>query len=787
MTTPTSSGADSALHLAITGMHCASCSSRIERALGQLPGVARATVNLATAEGAVIFAPDAEPPRVTETVLERIRELGFDATPVREDADVGETWREEQQATRDRLTAMRRQLAPMFLFSVPLFIISMGHMVGMPLPSRLDPMTAPLNFALAQLILTLPVIGLGRQFYKSGVAGLLHGSPNMDSLVAVGTGAAFLYSLWNTVEILFGVEPHLRSMDLYYESCAILLTMISLGQYMEALSRQRTSDAIGSLMQLAPSTALLLEDGRPREVPVDQVRPGDLLLVRAGSRIPVDGVVTEGTSSVDLSLLTGESMPAPVEAGDALTGGSINGAGVLTMRVVHVGQDTMLSRIIRLVREAQGSKAPIANLADRVSFYFVPAVISLAVLAAGAWMVFGHEPLSVALRIFVAVLVIACPCAMGLATPTSIMVATGRGAQLGVLVKNGAALEQAGKLTALAVDKTGTLTTGKPRLVEIAPLGGMDTDTLLALAAALESRSEHPLAHAVLEAAQDRGMTPAQAGDTEVFPGLGIRGVVPHAGVVCTASLGNLALMERLNIALPDDGTLRGRLDALADQGKTPLLLAVDGVAQGILALADVLRPESASVVRRLKEAGLRVVMLSGDNERTARAIAREAGIDEVVAGVLPHQKEETVARLQAEGYCVGMVGDGINDAPALARADVGMAVGTGVDVSVEAGDIILMRNGMEAVLTALALSRATMRNIRQNLFWAFGYNVLGLPVAAGVLHIFGGPTLSPMLAGTAMALSSTSVVTNALRLRWFSVGEKGGTKHLRVGRKFST
>lgn len=760
------------LHLAITGMHCASCSSRIERALGLVPGVAHAAVNLATAEGTVTFAADADVPNVTEAALQRIREMGFDASPVRPDADMGQTWREEQEATRDRLATMRRQLLPMFFFAVPLFIISMGHMVGMPLPRWLDPMSEPLNFALVQLLLTIPVVGLGRQFYKSGVSGLLRGSPNMDSLVAVGTGAAFLYSLWNTVEILLGVEPHQRSMDLYYESCAILLTMISLGQYMEALSRQRTSDAIGSLMQLAPATALLLEDGQPREIPVAEVKPGDLLLVRAGSRIPVDGVVTKGTSSVDLSLLTGESMPVSVESGDSLTGGSINGSGILTMRAVHVGQDTMLSRIIRLVREAQGSKAPIANLADRVSFYFVPAVIALAVLSAAAWMIFGHEPLSVALRIFVAVLVIACPCAMGLATPTSIMVATGRGAQLGVLVKNGAALEQAGKLTALAVDKTGTLTTGKPRLVDILPLGGMPAETLLALAAALEARSEHPLAHAVLEAARERNIMPAQAEEPEVFPGLGMRGTVPYDGSSHIVSLGNKALMERLEARVPEGTLLDAQLDALADQGKTPLLLAVDGSVQAILALADVLRPESASVVRRLREAGLRVVMLSGDNERTARAVAREAGIDEVVAGVLPHQKEETVSRLQAEGFCVGMVGDGINDAPALARADVGMAVGTGVDVSVEAGDIILMRNGMEAVLTALALSRAAMRNIRQNLFWAFGYNVLGLPVAAGVLHIFGGPTLSPMLAGTAMALSSTSVVLNALRLRWFSVDE---------------
>ena len=754
-------------------MHCAACSARSQRALEALPGVAAAEVNLATSTARVTLAPDVQRATLTSEATRAIAGLGFEAREVSADEDAHQAWAKEEAEAQARLAALRRRLTPMFACAVPLLVLSMGHMAGMPLPGWLDPQHSPRVFALAQLLLTAPMLWWGRDFYTSGFSALRRGGPNMDSLVAVGTGAAFLFSLWQTVGIVMGDNVHARAMDLYYESCAVLLAMIALGNYMEALSRRRATDAMGALMRLTPPTALLLggerfEEAEPREVPVEELRVGDTVLVKAGARIPVDGVVLEGASGVDMSLLTGESVPVAVEPGGALTGGSVNGEGVLTMRVTRVGRDTTLARIIRLVREAQSGKAPIARLTDRVSFYFVPTVMGLAVLSAAAWMLAGQD-FNFALRIFVAVLVIACPCAMGLATPTSLMVATGRGAQLGVLIKNGAALELAGKVTALALDKTGTLTTGTVRLTDVVPLGAYDAETLLAMALALETRSEHPLARALLDAGRERSMTPLPVRALEIVPGMGLRGEVAVAGTAyLPVALGNRAFMERLGAAQGTEMT--ERLALLADDGKTPLLLAVSGEVAGILALADALRPESAQVVRQLRDMGLRVVMLSGDNIRTARAVAREAGVDEVRAEVLPQEKEAIVARMEEEGYTVGMVGDGINDAPALARAHVGIVVGTGVDVSVEAGDIVLMRGGMEAVLTALALSRATLRNIRQNLFWAFGYNVLGLPVAAGLLYAFGGPTLSPMLAGTAMALSSTSVVLNALRLRRFGM-----------------
>ena len=632
---------------------------------------------------------------------------------------------------------------------------------------------------LAQLLLTLPVVWLGRHFYVDGITALLRKAPAMDSLVAVGTGAAFLFSLGNTLLGLAGSEPMTRAMNLYYESCAVLLTMIELGQFLEAVAKRRAGDAMGALMSLTPEYALRLNAddpaAAPEQIALDAVRVGDRLLLRPGGRVPVDGTVLTGKSAVDLSLLTGESIPVAVAPGDKLAAGSVNGEGSLTFVADAVGGNTRLARIIRLVREAQGSKAPIARLADRVSYYFVPAVMGIAVAAGLAWLIFSPEPVTTAMTVFVAVLVMACPCAMGLATPMSIMVGTGRGAQLGVLIKNGAALEQAGDISVLAVDKTGTLTTGKPVLTGITLLespAGMDENALLGMAASLEARSEHPLALALVGAAKERGLALLPVRDVLVAPGMGISGTVEAAGGPVGIAVGNPVFMAERGLEVPAD--TQNRLAQLAEAGQTPLLLAVEqadsAMLAGILALADALRPESASVVSRLRQMGVRVVMLTGDNERTARAVAGLAGVDEVAAGLLPADKAAYVRRLQEEGHVVGMVGDGINDAPALAAAHVGMAVGTGVDVSAEAGDIVLMRDGMEAVLTALALSRATMRNIRQNLFWAFGYNVLGLPVAAGLLHAFGGPMLSPMLAGTAMALSSVSVVTNALRLRFFSI-----------------
>ena len=767
---------DGMLRYAVRGMHCAACSARIERAVGQMEGVAAVTVSLATETAQVTPAPGLGPDAadsLAAAIPARIAELGFEAERILPRQDGGAAlWESQREEAAARLARMRGKLVREFAFTVPLLVLSMGHMAGLPLPAWLDPHHAPLAFALAQLLLTLPVMWFGRDFYRIGFGNLARLAPNMDSLVAVGTGAAFAYSLWNTVEIGLGVEVARRVMDLYYESAAVLIALVSLGKYFELRSRTRTSEAIKALMELAPDTALRMEGGEAREVPVASVRAGDRLLVRPGARIAVDGVVEEGASSVDEAMLTGESLPVTKNPGDAVAGGTINRHGSFVMRAERVGADTVLARIIRLVQDAQGSKAPIANLADRVSLWFVPAVMALAVLAGVAWYAAGAE-FAFALRIFVAVMVIACPCAMGLATPTSIMVGTGRGAQLGVLIKSGEALEQAGRLTALVFDKTGTLTVGSPRLTDVVVLGdnaSFDESTLVRLAASLEALSEHPLAEAVAAGGTERGLAPWPVQDFLAVPGKGVRGrVAADDGSQRGVAIGNAAFMEAEGVTGIDATTVTARADALAEQGRTPLYMAVDGCMAALLGVADPLKPEAPAVVRRLRGMGVRVVMLTGDNRRTALAVARQAGIDDVRAEVLPDQKEQAISTLQAEGHVVAMVGDGINDAPALARAHVGIAMGTGIDVAVEAGDIVLLRGGLDGVLTALALSRATVRNIRQNLFWAFGYNVLGIPVAAGLLHAFGGPTLSPMIAGGAMALSSVSVVSNALRLRLFT------------------
>lgn len=769
MERPATAAAGCPLNFDIGGMHCAACSSRIERVVGQMPGVGKVSVNLATAKARVWPEPDAQP-QLAAAIMARIAKLGFTATPAREE-DSALQYDQARRRIADERRRRLGRLVPMIFLTLILLFISMGHMLGIPLPAWLEPRKSPRAFILAQLFLTLPVVWLGRHFYIDGLGALWRRAPNMDSLVAVGTGAAFLYSLAVSIAGLMGSQPVMRAMNLYYESCVVLLAMIELGQFLEFTAKAKAGDAMGALLSLVPEKALLLVDGKPEEIPLSAVRAGDNLLVRPGSRIPVDGKVIEGRSAVDLSLLTGESIPVAVGPGDDLTGGSVNGEGSLTMEATAVGQNTRLARIIRLVSDAQGSKAPIARLADRVSFYFVPAVMLFALLAAIAWLAFSSQPPTVALTVFVAVLVMACPCAMGLATPMSIMVGTGRGAQLGVLIKNGAALEEAARVKTLCVDKTGTLTTGRPALVKTIVLAEspLDQDAILSAAAAVESRSEHPLALAITEAA--RNLPGCEAADIRISPGLGIAGTVRQAGAELEVAIGNEEFMRQKEVVLDENAS--ATLADLADLGQTPLLLALKTAAgkfalAAILSLADQLRPETPEVVRKLGDLGIHVVMLTGDNAGTAKAVAEKAGIANFAAGLLPAQKADYIASLQKEGQIVGMVGDGLNDAPALALANVGMAVGTGVDVSAEAGDIILMRGGMSAVLSALALSRATLRNIRQNLGWAFGYNILGLPVAAGLLYAFGGPMLSPMLAGTAMALSSFSVVTNALRLRWF-------------------
>lgn len=767
----------------VGGMHCAACSSRLERVLNGMDGVRSASVSLAANSATVVPDPalsaaDAE--ELARRIEERAGEMGFTAAPVAPEADMLDTWEAQQRETAAHLAQLKARLWPEFGFTILLLLVSMGHMWGLPLPAVIDPMRSPssaLNHALLQLALTLPVLWSGRNFYLVGLPNLWRLTPNMDSLVAMGTGAAFLYSLWNTVEVALGHTAKVH--DLYFESAAVLITLISLGKYLEAVSRFRMSDAIGALMNLTPETALrLASPGQPdqvEEVPVKAVRVGDYLQVKPGGRIPVDGVVTSGSSSVDASMLTGESMPVPVAEGSGVAGGTMNTTGAFVMRAERVGADTALSRIIKLVREAQSTKAPIARLADEVSLVFVPTVMALAVVAGGGWLFLGHVPVSEAFRIFVAVLVVACPCALGLATPISIMVATGRGAQMGVLVKNGTALELAGRLDVLVFDKTGTLTEGKPKLLSVESFDPLvDEDRILSLAASLEGVSEHPLALAVTAAAEERSVRLFPVSDFESVAGHGVAGKADLADESVPLLLGNKKLMETRRASFAAVPDVDARLAALSDSGVTPLLLAIEGKVVGMLAVADTIRPETVGVVKELHGMGLRVIMLSGDNKRTAEAIARTAGIDEVIADVLPDGKEKVISELQAAGLRVGMIGDGINDAPALARADVGMAMGNGIDVAVEAGDIVLLGSdtasgkGLRGVVTALELSRAALRNIRENLGWAFGYNILCLPVAAGLLKIFGGPSLSPMIAGAAMAFSSVSVVLNALRLRRF-------------------
>jgi len=774
----------------VGGMHCAACSSRLERVLNGMDGVQSATVSLAANSATVVPDPalsESDTEALVHQIEERAVDMGFTATPVAPEADMVDTWEAQQKETVGQLATLKARLWPEFGFTILLLLVSMGHMWGLPLPAIIDPMHSPesaLNHALLQLVLTLPVLWSGRHFYLTGLPNLWRLTPNMDSLVAMGTGAAFLYSLWNTVEVALGHTG--KVMDLYYESAAVLISLISLGKYLEAVSRFRMSDAIGALMNLTPETALRLpapdKADQAEEVPVKVVRVGDYLQVKPGGRIPVDGVVTSGASSVDASMLTGESMPVPVGVGSSVAGGTMNTTGSFIMRAERVGADTALSRIIKLVREAQSSKAPIARLADDVSLIFVPTVMALAVIAGAGWLYWGHVPVSEAFRIFVAVLVVACPCALGLATPISIMVATGRGAQMGVLVKNGTALELAGRLDVLVFDKTGTLTEGKPRLLAAESFDPLfDEERILGYAASLEGVSEHPLALAVTSAAEERNLHLYPVSDFASVSGLGVSGNVDLENESIPLLLGNKRLMEERQVSFDAVKDLDARLAELSDSGATPLLLAVNGRLVGMLAVADTIRPETAGVVKELRQLGLRVIMLSGDNRRTAEAIAGQIGIDAVVADVLPNDKEAVVRRLSEYGK-VAMVGDGINDAPALTRADVGIAIGAGADVALDAADVVLMKSSLLDVPAAIRLSRQVLRNIHENLFWAFLYNCIGIPIAAGALIPIFGLQLNPMFGAAAMSLSSFCVVMNALRLNLFHMhAAKRDTKRKKI------
>ena len=737
----------------IEGMSCASCAMTIENAVSKIPGVDKASVNLAT-EIMTVEANDSVTP---EDIAKVVDGVGYSARP--RGKSVEEELEEKNEKKEAHLREMKRNLTVSAIFTVPLLFIAMADMVGIPMPAFLSPMQSPVSYALIQLALVLPIIWLGRRFFVDGFKALSKGHPNMDSLVALGTSAAFLYSLYGTYHVLEG-HAHF-AMNLYYESAGVILTLITLGKYFEAVSKGKTSMAIQTLVGLAPKMATVLRDGQEVEVPVEEVQVGDLIRVKPGEKVPVDGIVTEGNSTVDESMLTGESIPVSKAVGDEVIGASLNKTGSFILKATKIGKDTALSQIIQLVEQAQGSKAPIAKLADKVSGVFVPIVIVLALVSGLAWYFLGQESWVFALTITISVLVIACPCALGLATPTAIMVGTGKGAENGILLKSGEALEEANHVNMVVFDKTGTITNGTPVVTDVVTADSTDADALIRLAASLEVASEHPLGEAIVAKAKEQGAGLEEVTNFEAIPGFGIKG---HVGETLVF-LGNEKWMRENGLANVE---MNDKANHFAEQGKTPLYIGYNDAVQGMIVVADTVKESSARAIQTLHEMGIQVAMMTGDHERTAQAIAAEVGIDRVFSEVLPQDKANYVSKLQEEGYIVAMVGDGINDAPALAQAQVGIAIGTGTDVAIESADAVLMKSDLMDVPAMLKLSRATIRNIKENLFWAFAYNVIGIPFAMGVLHLFGGPLLNPMIAGAAMSFSSVSVVLNALRLkRW--------------------
>lgn len=737
----------------IEGMTCASCAQTIEKATKQLNGVMEAAVNLATEKLTVTFDPTV---LNVSSIMQAVADAGYQATELLAETAMIDN---DQQKKQKHLKEMWQRFWMSAVFTVPLLYIAMGHMIGLPLPSFLDPMVHPETFSIVQLVLTVPVVYLGRSFFTVGFKALVKGHPNMDSLVALGTSAAILYSMYGTWMVFSG--DHRFAMELYYESAGVILTLITLGKYFEALSKGKTSEAIKKLMGLAPKSANVIRAGAEVSIPVDTVQVGDIIVVRPGEKLPVDGIVTEGMTSVDESMLTGESIPVEKQTGDKVIGASINKNGTIRFQATKVGKDTALSQIIKLVEDAQGSKAPIAKLADTISGIFVPIVIGLAILSGLAWYFLGQESWIFALTITISVLVIACPCALGLATPTAIMVGTGKGAENGVLIKSGDALETTHKIQTIVFDKTGTITEGKPEVTDILVTDSISEEELLRFAASAEKGSEHPLGEAIVAGALEKQLSLKIPEAFQAIPGQGIQVTIEGEHLL----LGNKQLMQEQRIDVTELATASNQL---AEQGKTPMYIAREGQLLGVIAVADIIKETSIPAIKKLHQMGIEVAMLTGDNDRTARAIAKQVGIDRVFSEVLPEQKADEVMKLQQEGKIVAMVGDGINDAPALAQAEIGIAIGSGTDVAMESADIVLMRSDLMDVPTAVELSKATIKNIKENLFWAFAYNALGIPVAMGVLHLFGGPLLNPMIAGAAMSFSSVSVLLNALRLKRF-------------------
>ena len=746
----------------VTGMTCSACSAHVTKAVEKLPGVSSVNVNLLGGSMLVEYDPGAESP---ESIIAAVDDAGYGAALP---ASKGGAKADAAPAVdiEAELLGMKRRFVISLCFLLPLFYIAMGHMMGWPLPHFFHDSRNALSFALIQFLLVLPIMYVNDKYYKVGFKTLLHGSPNMDSLIALGSLAAVVYGVAALFQISYGMghgdaeRVSKWSMDLYFESAGMILTLITLGKYLETRSKGKTSEAISRLMDLAPKTATVLRDGAEVEIPVEDVAVGDLILVRPGASIPVDGEVTEGTSSVDESALTGESIPVEKGPGDRVVAASINKSGSFTFRATRVGDDTTLAQMIALVDEAASSKAPIAKLADQVAGIFVPTVIGIALVTAAVWLVLGYG-VEHALTAGVAVLVISCPCALGLATPVAIMVGTGKGAENGILIKSAEALETLHTVSTVVLDKTGTVTEGRPRVTDLYPGEGITTEELLCVAASLEKPSEHPLAEAIVREAEERKIPLVPVRDFEAVHGRGVRAEVQGSHYLA----GNRAMMEESGIDL---GAEHLMADGLAENGKTPLYFAQDGRLMGLIAVADTVKPSSAEAMCGFRALGIDVVMLTGDNRRTAEAVGRELGVTQVIAEVLPQDKEKVVADLQAQGKRVAMIGDGINDAPALARADVGMAIGAGTDVAIESADVVLMKSDLLDAVTAVRLSKKVIRNIKENLFWAFIYNIIGIPLAAGVWFPITGWQLSPMFGAAAMSLSSVCVVSNALRLKFF-------------------
>lgn len=727
----------------ISGMTCAACASRIERFVKKLDGVTSASVNFAAESLTVDF--------------EKLGIKDIEAAVVKAGYAFADK-NAKPQMPHDKVMLIRLILS--LVFAVPLLTISMGHMIGMPLPDAIEPHHNPMGFAVVQLALTVPVIAIGWKFFWDGFRNLVRLSPNMDSLIALGSTAALVYGFYAMYKIGQGETEY--AMHLYFESCATILTLITLGKYLEARSKGKTDESVKKLMNLAPKTAFVMRGNKELEVALSQVKVGDIVVSRSGESLAVDGEVIEGSAVVDESMLTGESVPIEKKVGDKVVGATLNKNGFIKYRSEKVGEDTALSRIIKFVEEAQGTKAPIARLADTISAYFVPAVLALAVIACLGWLIAGESG-EFCITILISVLVIACPCALGLATPTAIMVGTGKGAENGILIKGGEPLEQACKITTVVFDKTGTLTEGKPSVTDIFPCN-VEENELIRLAASGEAASGHPLSEAIVNCAFVKGIALTEAQDYTNIDGRGISVTVDGKKLL----IGNMRLMEENGVNVPEEYVQKA--EHCADMGRTSMYCAADGVFIGLIAAADTIKKESLEAITELHKMGIKTLMLTGDNSRTAKAVAGELNIDSFVAEVLPEEKAEHIKKLQEQGEVTAMAGDGINDAVALTQADVGIAVGQGTDVAIECADIVLIKDDLRDVCKAIRLSKATIRNIRQNLFWAFGYNTLGIPVAMGLLHIFGGPLLNPMIAAAAMSLSSVSVVSNALRLKTLKI-----------------